>query len=170
MICKLARLLLIGSLCAGVSFAQSRNGRNGTGGAVGEAGVMNEEGTVNVLAALLNLNDSQQQQLRAILDDALQMAKPIQDQLNGARQSVFLAARAARSDDEIGKLANQQGVFYAQITSLQARTFSKICKLLTRDQRAQVDSSLYDMLETFVSSESSGAGLAEKSVPETQPK
>jgi hypothetical protein len=158
---KLAWLFLMGALGAQVSLAQ-REGRNAKPDNAGDAGAMNEEGTVNVLAALLNLTAPQQQMLHTILDDALASAKPIQKQLTDAQQSVFLAAKESKSDDEIGRLAGLEGLVYAQITSLQARTFAKICRLLTSDQKAQADSSLYGLLDTFLSSQSPEPAAIEK--------
>lgn len=153
---KLAWLALIGLLCAGGAFAQSRGERNGIGGGTGGASAMNDEGTVSVLAALLNLNNSQQQQLQKILDDALESAKPIQDRLNGGKQALFAAAQASNSDEQIDKLAGQQGALYAQNQALEARTFSKICKLLTNEQKPQINPTLYDMLETFLTIQPAG--------------
>ena len=166
---KLAWLALACLLCAGGSLAQSRGGRNGIGGGTSGASAVNEEGTVSVLAALLNLNNPQQQQLQKILDDALASAKPIQDRLNGGKQSLFAAAQAADSDEQIDKLAGQQGALYAQNQALQARTFSKICKLLTKDQKAQINPTLYDMLETFLTIQPPEPGQTGKPGGETPP-
>ena len=166
---KLTWLVLIGLFSAGGSLAQSRSERNGIGGGNGGASAMNEEGTVSVLAALLNLNSSQQQQLQKILDDALASAKPIQDRLNGGKQPLFAAAQAADGDQQIEKIAGQQGALYAQITALQARTFSKMCKLLTKEQKTQINPTLYDMVETFLTVQLPETGQAGKSGSEKAP-
>ena len=143
-------------LCAGSVSAQ-RGGRRG-GGMSGNtfgrtpSNVVTKEDTVDLFAVLLDLNDSQRQRLSAILDGAIQMASPIQEQLNKGTKSLFEAARAGKSDSEINKLADQQGLLASQMLAIQARSFAKLCSMLTSDQQIKDETFLYDRIGSLLAS------------------
>jgi hypothetical protein len=146
------RLALVLALCAGTALAQ-RGGRGGMSGMGGRpaAGAPSKEDAVNLFDALLGLDDSQKKQLSTVLDGAIQTAGPIQEQLDKGKQSLFEAAKAGKSEAEINKIADQQGPLYAQMLALGARSFAKVCGLLTGEQQAKVDSFLYQRLESLLS-------------------
>ncbi len=134
-------MALVLVLCAGSVTAQ-RGGRRGgmSGNSFGRtpANAVTKEDTADLFAVLLDLNDSQKQQLGTILDGAIQTAGPIQEQLNKGAKSLFEAAKAGKSDSEINKLADQQGSLASQMLALQARSFAKVCGMLTSDQQTKV--------------------------------
>ncbi len=115
-------------------------------------GAITEEDTINLFTTLLDLNDTQKKQLGTILDSAVQAAVPIQEKLDQAKQSLFEAAKAGKSDAEIDKLAEEQATLSSQFVALQARSFAHVCGMLTGDQRAKVDSFLYRRLESLLAS------------------
>jgi Spy/CpxP family protein refolding chaperone len=141
-------------LCAGPALAQRGGRRGGMGGSSfgrTPANVVTKEDTVDLFAVLLDLNDSQRQQLDAILDVAIRAAGPIQDQLNKGTKLLFEAAKSGKSDLEINKLADQQGLLAAQMLALQARSFAKLCSMLTGDQPTKVETFLYDRIGSLLS-------------------
>jgi Spy/CpxP family protein refolding chaperone len=150
----IGRLALVLVLCAGSLLAQRGFGRGGMGGRTrtNAATPVTEEDTVNLFVVLLDLNDSQKQQLSTILDSAIQTAGPIQEQLNKTKQSLFEAAKAGASDAEINKAADQQGSLSSQMLALQTRSFAKVFSLLTSEQKAKTDSFLYERIGALLAS------------------
>jgi Spy/CpxP family protein refolding chaperone len=147
----IGRLALALLLCAGSVLAQWGGRRGGTAGST-VAIVVTEENTVDLFVVLLDLNDSQKQQLSAILDVATQTAGPIQEQLNRGKQSLFEVAKSGKSDSEINKVADQQGSLSSQMLGLQARSFAKVYSILTSDQQAKADSFLYERIGSLLAS------------------
>jgi Spy/CpxP family protein refolding chaperone len=154
---KLGRLTLILLLCASSVLAQRAGRRGGMSGRTA-ANVVTKEDTVELFVVLLDLNDSQKQQLSTILDSAIQTAGPIQEQLSKGRQLLFEAAKAGKNDSEINQLADQQGSLSSQMLGLQAQSLAKICSFLTSDQKAKVDSFLYERIGALLASTIRPAG------------
>ena len=161
----IGRVTLALVLCAGSVPAQ-RGGRRGgmSGNTFGRtpANVVTKEDTVDLFTVLLDLSDSQKQQLSSILDGAIQTAGPIQEQLNKGAKSLFEAAKAGKSDSEINKLADQQGLLASQMLALQARSFAKLCNMLTgdqqADQQAKDETFLYDRIGSLLAAPVRPAG------------
>ncbi len=149
MIRTLARFLVLALLLPTACIAQGRRGGRG-GGARGSIH-MNEGTVILLLSALLSLNDMQQQQLRTAFDAAVKTATPIATQLETNKDAIFDAVKFGKSDDQIKSLAMQQGSLTSQMLSLQAQTFQKMWGLLTSDQKAEVDASMYDDIGEFLS-------------------
>lgn len=139
---RLATLFIILTLCPTVSLAQGRRGGR-RGGARGGAVQMDERTALLVLSALLNLSDSQQQQLGAVFDAAVKTAAPIATQMEAGKEALFEAVKSGKSDDQIKNLAEQEGSFTSRMLALQAQTFSKMWTLLNRDQKSEVDASRF---------------------------
>ena len=154
----IGRLVLVVALCAGSSLAQRGVRRGGMAGRVGASSVTKED-VVELFVALLDLGDSQKQQLSTILDGAVQTAGSIQAQLDKGEQSLFETAKSGKSDSEIDKLADQQGSLISQMLSLQARSFAKICGMLNSDQQTKVDSFLYERIESLLTNPINPAGI-----------
>jgi len=71
-------------------FSRKGGGRRGgmmSGGT--SVSIVTKEDTVDLFVVLLELNDSQREQLGTILDGAIQTAGPVQEQLNKGKQSLF---------------------------------------------------------------------------------
>jgi hypothetical protein len=155
----IGRLALVCILSTGTVLAQRGSRRGGMMSGGTSASTVTEEATVDMFVVLLELTDSQKEQLTAILDGAIQTAGPIQEQLSKERQSLFEAAKAGKGDSEINKMADHQGVLSSQMVALQARTFAKARNMLTSDQQAKIDSFLYDKIGAFLASPITSAGV-----------
>ena len=124
--------------------------------------IVTKEDTVDLFVVLLELNDSQKEQLGTILDGAIQTADPLQEQLNKGKQYLFEAAKAGKSDSEINRMADQQGSLSSQMLALQARSFAKLCNMLTgdqqADQQAKDETFLYDRIGSLLAAPVRPAG------------
>jgi Spy/CpxP family protein refolding chaperone len=142
------------ALAVGAGRADAQGRRGGARGASGRGATIapDEQGTLLLLTALLDLNDSQRQQVRAVFDASAATAAPIAAQTTAAKDDLFQAAKAGSGDDQITTLAEQQGSRTSQLLILQAQTFSKVWGLLTDEQKAKFDDSMYTAIGVFLSS------------------
>jgi len=146
-----AAILAIISVSPFAVFAQ--RGR-GMGGMRGERGarvpVMDEHTTLLVFAALLNLNDTQQQQLGIIFDSAVKIAAPLNTQIDDGKQAIFEAIQSGKSEDQVKAVEDNENSASAQLLALQAQTFGKMCALLTPAQKAEVDDTMFTDIGNFL--------------------
>jgi Spy/CpxP family protein refolding chaperone len=147
-----AAVLTIISLFPLVLFGQ--RGR-GMGGMRGERGarvpVMDEHTTLLVLTALLNLNDTQQQQLGSVFESAVKIAAPLNTQIENGKQALFEAIKSGKSGDQVKAVQDQENSASTQLLVLQAQTFAKMCALLTTAQKAEVDDTMFTDIGDFLS-------------------
>jgi len=166
MLRKVAVLLAIAVLCPTLSFAQ---GRRGTGGGrvrgTGAPVQMDERTVLDLFSAILNLSDSQQQQLHAAFDAAVKTAAPISTQMENSNEAIFEAVKAGKSDDQVKTLAQQQASLSSQMLTLQAQTFSKTWAVLSSDQKARFDDLMYDDIGQFLSNAKLSASPGPASTP-----
>ena len=152
---RLAKFLIILTLCSAVSLAQGRRGGarggGGQGGGRGGPVQMDERTALALLSVLLSLSDPQRQQLTTVFDAAAQTAAPIATQLEAGKAALFDAVKSGKSDEQIKNLADQEGSLRSRMLALQAQTFSKLWTLLTSDQKSKVDASMYGYIEGFLS-------------------
>ncbi len=149
---RAAAILAVISVFPLALFAQ--RGR-GMGGMRGERGarmpVMDEHTTLLVFAALLSLNDTQQQQLGTIFDNAVKIAAPLNTQIDDGKQAVFEAIKSGKSEDQVKTVEDKENSASAQLLALQAQTFEKMCALLTPPQKAEVDGTMFTDIGNFLS-------------------
>lgn len=151
MLRKVALLLAIAVLCPTLSFAQGRRGTaGGRARGTGAPVQMDERTVLDLFSAILNLSDSQQQQLHTAFDVAVKTAAPISTQLENNNAAIFEAMKAGKSDDQIKALVEQQASLSSQMLTLQAQTFSKTWAVLSSDQKARFDDLLYDDIGQFL--------------------
>lgn len=144
---------LLAMLLPAPALAQARRGGGRAGGRGGARGAaMDEHTTIIVLSALLDLDDAQQKKLKTILDAAILIAAPLATQIDGANGALFDAVKSGKSDDEIRTLAAKAGSVTTQMLALEAQTFSKVMGILTKDQKSQVDATMYADVAEFLSS------------------
>jgi Spy/CpxP family protein refolding chaperone len=153
---RLAVMAVIATLCSAAALAQHgrAGGRFERGGGVGRQLAnpqVDEQSTLLIITAILELTDAQQQQLHAVFDDASKTAVPIAARLRTTRDALFAAAKTPNSDDQIQKLAAQEGSLTTQMATLQAQTFAKMFAMLTNDQKTQVDVTMYNEIGGFLS-------------------
>lgn len=120
---------------------------------------MDEHTELLLLTALLSLNDTQQQQLGAVFDAAVKTAAPLNTQIENGNTVIFQAVKSGQTDAQIKALSDQEASSRSQLFALQVQTFSKMCALLTSDQKKQVDDSMFTDIGQFLS-------LARQPVPE----
>jgi Spy/CpxP family protein refolding chaperone len=140
---RLSAVLCVVLLCVGLCSAQRRGGA-GRGARAGSG--VGEERTVLLFYALLSLTDAQRQHVKAILDEALEQAEPIVQQIDADKDGLFEAAKSGKNAEEFGVIATQQTSRAIPMMVLQAQTFSKIYAILNKDQQAKVDSFLYEQV------------------------
>jgi hypothetical protein len=150
---RLAMVFVICTLFSTAALAQGRRGGARSGGhSPHGAAQMDEQTTIIVLSALLDLSEPQQKQLREIFNSAVKNAAPILAEMDGAEDALFEAVKAGKNDDQIKVLADREGSLTAQMLALQAQTFAKLFALLDKDQKAQVDATIYADVAEFLSS------------------
>ena len=113
-------------------------------------GQANEQSALELLTLVLKLNDSQQEQLHAAFDAALKEATPIADQMEHAKDALFAAARSGKSEEEIRRLADEQGQLTSRMLFLQAQTFAKLWALLDSRQKGLADDFVYSNIRLFL--------------------
>ena len=113
-------------------------------------GQANEQSALELITLVLKLNDSQQEQLHAAFDAALKEATPIADEMEHAKGALFAAARSGKSEEEIRRLADEQGQLTSRMLFLQAQTFAKLWALLDSRQKGLADDFVYSNIRLFL--------------------
>jgi hypothetical protein len=124
----------------------------GADAASSSLGQANEQSALELVTLVLKLNDSQQEQLHAAFNAALKEATPISDEMEHAKNTVFAAARSGKSDEEIRRLADEQGQLTSRMLFLQAQTFAKLWALLDSRQKGLADDFVYSNIRLFLPS------------------
>ncbi|MCU0246581.1 MAG: Spy/CpxP family protein refolding chaperone [Bryobacter sp.] len=112
-------------LAAGTVFAQTR-GRF-AGGA-----------RLQMLAAFLDLTESQKTQIRGIIENGLAAAKPVREEMK-TNHEAMVAAVKANDAAKIDELAATQGRLAGQLGASHAKNLAQIYQLLTPEQRAKAE-------------------------------
>ena len=113
-------------------------------------GRANEQSALQLITLVLKLNDSQQEQLHAAFDASLKQAAPIADEMEHAKDALFAAARSGKSEEEIRRLADEQGQLTSRMLFLQAQTFAKLWALLDNQQKGLADDFVYSNIRLFL--------------------
>ena len=150
------------ALCPALGFAQGKPnaaqaaamstpppGADSTSSSLGQA---NEQSALELVTLVLKLSDSQQEQLRAAFDAALKEATPTADEMEHAKDALFAAVRSGKSEEEIRRLADEQGQLTSRMLLLQAQTFSKLWALLDSRQKGLADDFVYSNIRLFLPS------------------
>lgn len=120
-----------------------------TGSSFGQA---NEQSAQELITLVLKLNDSQQEQVHAAFDAAVHDSAPILDQMAHGKNAIFEAVRSGKSEEEIRRLADQQGQLTSRMLLLQAQTFAKLWALLDSRQKGLTDDFVYSNIRLFLPS------------------
>jgi hypothetical protein len=124
-------------------------GADTTSSSLGQA---NEQSALELVTLVLKLNDSQQEQLHSAFNAALKEATPIADEMEHAKNALFAAARSGKSEEEIRRLADEQGQLTSRMLFLQAQTFAKLWALLDSQQKGLADDFVYSNIRLFLPS------------------
>lgn len=135
---------------AGLVFAQAV----GTGGQAPQrmAKIM------QFVANYLDLTDAQKTQAQTILQQAVQDARPLLQQLRQGRQTLAGSVKTPLSDKDLQNLANAQGQAIAQLIVIRTKTAQKLYGILTPAQQAKADQ-LREMAKGMMQRRMHGAGL-----------
>lgn len=141
MIHKWSQMVAIGTLAAGLIFAQAGPPPGGPGPRRGNFDpAQMEQRRLDFLAQQLSLTDTQKQQAKTIFDAALQANQALRDQIRQAHDALTTAAKAGRSDAEISVLGTNLGNLEGQAAANDAKALGKFYALLTPDQKTKFDS------------------------------
>ena len=93
-------------------------------------------GPENRMAKILNLSETQQTRIKAILDSERELTKPLFDKMHELRKQLMQAAEAATFDEAVVRAAaEEQAKIDIELTVSRTRTQSRINALLTPEQR-----------------------------------
>ena len=134
----LAALAVI-SIVAGQAFSspqQVSTQNTQSGGIISIAGGMDR---LAVLTHLLALTTSQQEQVKAMLDEEEALSKPLAGQLQQAADALRSAEKAMPDNPDIEPLATRLAGISGQIVAADAKAESQIYALLTETQKQKLD-------------------------------
>lgn len=94
---------------------------------------------VDRLADDLGLNRDQRQELQVLCRKAETSAKPIQEELQKARQAVKTAVLAGKTGSDLEPLHQQVGSASAKLCAIQSAAFGEALQVLDEDQKANAD-------------------------------
>lgn len=155
------KLLLAGIFATTLVLAQGRGGGGGGGGMGGDEGGSGSSGMggrgggggeggniqmpkvvtrMDTISESLKLNKEQKKEVKSILDEAQKEANPIRDQMIKSRLTIGEAIQNGKSEDDLKPLLNSQAALSAQMVGIELSAFSKIYKLLDKEQVPQTRS------------------------------
>jgi hypothetical protein len=152
-------LILTAMLAAGLAAAQDQQGMGGTGGMGGGGGMgagggmdrgggmgagggmgggmgrMRTPAKFDTFSEKLKLSKDQKEEISTLFDEAQKSAAPMREQLMTGRQVMAQAMIGKKSDDEINKYVQMYAQVAAQMTAIEAKTFTKVCAMLKPNQQ-----------------------------------
>jgi hypothetical protein len=112
---------------------------------------------VERLAQDIGLNKDQRKQMKGVIDNAQNSAKPLQQELQDTRKQIKEAIKAQKNQTELDALHQKLGATFAKLAAVQSSAFADALKLLKDDQKEDVDS-IYDTLSMVTGSGGGGRG------------
>jgi hypothetical protein len=150
----ITKLLLAAVAAAALALAQPGGGSVGQGGGEGIGGGMERGGgdrggmegmggmsrmrtpaKFETLFDKLKLSKDQKEEVSTIFDAAQTEAAPVRDQINKGRQVIAQALLGKKGDEEVGKYVQMYAQVSAQMTAIEAKTFSKVYTMLKPNQQ-----------------------------------
>ncbi len=129
-------LALAAALGGGALFAQGP-GRFGHGPRAGRWGEKREK-RIEFIASYLGLTQTQQDQMRDLMERSREASKPIVAELRSTREALESAVKAGKTD-EIQALAAKVGTLTGQLVATHAQTLAKLHSMLTPEQQAKAE-------------------------------
>jgi hypothetical protein len=125
-------------LAAGLVMAQGGGGKGGNrnGGAPNAEMGMQRPETLDQLAQLLKLNKDQKKDLRGVMDETQKEVTPLRDSMAKSREQIAAAIEAGKTQDEVDQAVKSFSALEAQVSTVEAKAFSKIFAGLDADQKA----------------------------------
>ncbi|MGD0014774.1 MAG: Spy/CpxP family protein refolding chaperone [Bryobacteraceae bacterium] len=142
--CNLLRCAGGALILTGLMFAQAPPPAGPPGGGPGMPGPRARAAhRFERLAAVLNLTEDQKTQIRSIVRQSAEQAKPVhvqvRDNHKAIEQLVHSAAAGPDFDKQLQDLANTQGSLTAQLAVIHAKAQSQIWALLTPEQHQKAE-------------------------------
>ena len=144
---QIVNLVAVGSMAAGMMFAQAQpaqpapQGHNTQAGqaAQGQKGMWNHrfEARQRMMEAL-NLTPDQKTMAKSIFGQAREASKPVRMELRQNREAMAGAIKA-NNQGEIAKLATERGKLTAKLATNRGDAMAKFYQTLTPAQRAKAD-------------------------------
>ena len=143
------RLIWAALIASALPLAAQAAAPAATGRAKGGGGppvVMDAELAFSLIASLLTLSEEQQRRLRVILEAASADARPLAVRLDAMHDGLFDAVKAGDNDNELTRLAGEQGYLQARLLALQAQAFARLWQILTPEQKAAVEPRIFSYI------------------------
>jgi Spy/CpxP family protein refolding chaperone len=137
-------------LAAGLLMAQGHN-RNNNVSPIDDMGMARQE-PIDQLAQILKLNRDQKKDVKEILDDTQKEITPLRENLTKSREQIGAAIESGKGQAEIDGAVKSYSDIEAQVSTVEAKAFSKIFSGLDADQKANAQAlvnSLMFMHEVF---------------------
>jgi Spy/CpxP family protein refolding chaperone len=138
------RLFILGIALSTLVFAQ---GKKGGGGGGGGNGPMMQQGPVSHMdqfTKILKLDKDGKKQVKSIMDEAQKEATPVKDQMEKGRLAIAQAV-AGGKQEELDASEKSYAVTATQMASIEMNAFTKIYKLLDKEQQ-QLAPQIYLMM------------------------
>lgn len=139
---QIAMLAAVGTMAAGMIFAQGQNAQSAPQGQqnqVEHSQGRNHRGEWRQhMQAELNLTPSQKEMAKTIFGQARDESKPVRMELRQNREA-FAAAIKANDKSQIEKLSAQRGQLIAKMSVNRGVAMAKFYQILTPAQRAKAD-------------------------------
>lgn len=144
---QIAKLAAVGTMAAGMIFAQAQTAPQGQPNSQVQAQkgerarqgfeARRAEGRQKFMQAL-NLTPDQKTAAKAIFGQARELAKPVRMELHANRQALSAAVKADNRA-QIEKLSAERGRLTAKLTENRGQAMAKFYQVLTPAQRAKAD-------------------------------
>jgi len=176
------RILLAGTLAAGLAFSQGRGmgdmggdgmggggggmggGRGGMGGGMGDGmsgGVPRPQrlSKIEQFYEKLKLNKDQKEEAAKILSDTAPKTRPVAEQIADGRRAIATALLQKKTDDELKPMVDAYATVCAQMTTFEAEAFGKIYAGLKPNQQKNAAQAFELLSGVFLPMPGGGRGM-----------
>jgi Spy/CpxP family protein refolding chaperone len=122
-------------LAAGLLMAQGSKGSKGGAGQMGQPGMSRPE-PLDQLTQMLKLNKDQKKDIKGIMDETQKEVTPLRDSMAKGREQIAVAIEAGKGQDEVDQAVKSFAALEAQVSTVEAKAFSKIFGSLDAEQKA----------------------------------
>lgn len=109
-----------------------------------------------VLASQMSLTAEQQSQMKTLVGQATEDAKPLQTDLRRNREAIRDAIKGGKGKSVLDPLLKASGALHSKLAALEAKTYTSFCAMLTPDQIANSNNA-FSMISFVLESEHGGA-------------
>ncbi len=120
-------------LAAGLLMAQ-RGGNRNSADSMGDVGMSRPE-PLDQLAQMLKLNRDQKKDVKGIMDETQKEVTPLRENMTKSREQIGAAIEAGKGQSDIDQAVKSYADLEAQVSTVEAKAFSKIFSGLDADQK-----------------------------------